>query len=506
MSALPLTKPSLPNRTATPPVDLLGDAPVRSRAGRVPANGPPRARRALHLTSTPQDGRAAEMAMAQRLLKEAMQAHAHDLWAQLGHFFANFRIPAARGRARAASTKTQDKYYESLCAFFQTLQQENIRPRNICEVNTKHIVAVVRNWEARGLSASTLTNRFTCMRRFLNWIGKGGGIPTLKNILRDPERAVRTYSATAPKDWESNSLVPDAVFQAVESHCAITAMHLRLQHMFGLRASEAMCLKPQESDLGENLLIHRGTKGGRGRVVPINTDAQRATLEAAKALVNPRTGLLGRYGHNLNKTRAHYYYVLKANGITRRESGVTSHGLRHGYVGKRYEELSGELPPVQGGSKLDAETDLATRRTLSLETGHTRPEITTAYTGSAVHMKTASRVRIESLLSRLDSDCFRGPFLAMKTQLAGERLNLEVHILGADAEGKAAGPAAALLLGVRIVSAELGHQYRPGEFDAQIGKAIRELTVAARQATSRMAIVANLDHVSADTPRCEVLF
>ncbi|MBU2122948.1 MAG: integrase domain-containing protein [Gammaproteobacteria bacterium] len=138
-----------------------------------------------------------------------------------------------------------------------------------------------------------------------------------------------------PKDWESNSLVPDAVFQAAESHCAITAMHLRLQHMFGLRASEAMCLKPQESDLGENLLIHRGTKGGRGRVVPISTDAQRATLEAAKALVNPHTGLLGRYGHNLNKTRAHYYYVLKANGITRRESGVTSHGLRHGYVRSR---------------------------------------------------------------------------------------------------------------------------------------------------------------------------
>lgn len=504
MSALPSLVQNTPSM-AIPPVDLLGDAPVRSRAGRSPANGPLRAVRAIR-PPTMTEARAQEMQTAQSILKDALQAHPHDLWGQLGYFFASFRIPAARGRARSASNKTQDKYYETLSVFFQTLQRDNIRLRNLSEVNTKHLVACVRAWEDQGLSASTLANRFTCSRRFMHWVGKGGGIPELKQILKDPNRAVREYSATAPKDWENNGLIPQEVFKAIEQHCAVTAMHLRLQDAFGLRATEAICLKPRESDMGELLLVNRGTKGGRGRAVPIKTELQREVLEAAKAMASNRTGLLGRYGHNLPKAQAHYYYILGVHGITRKASGVTGHGLRHGYVGARYEELTGFKPPVAGGAKPDAETDLAARRALSLETGHTRPEITTAYTGSVAHMQTASRRRLEGLLSRLGSDCFSTPYLALKNRLAGEGRRLEVHLLGADAEGKAAGPAAALLLGVRVLSADLGHQHKVGEFDATVGQVIQELTPVARAATDRMAIITNLDHISADMPRCEVLF
>lgn len=495
MSALPLSKHVDPNLRA----GHLGrlESPARIQRGTIAP------RRLVHLS---EDGRPHELQTAKRILDEALALKANDLWGQLGYFFKNFRIPAARGRARAASNKTQEKYYDSVSAFFDVLHQENIRPRCINDATVKHLKLVIQHWEARGLSASTLTNRFTCIRRFMHWMGKGGSIPAIKSILVNPKSAVRSYSATQPHDWESNTLDPSMIFAAVKEDCPTTAMHLRLQHEFGLRTTEALSLKPVESDNGHSLLVHRGTKGGRARNVPILRESQREALEAAKAMVNARTGLLSRHGHNLDKARAHYYYVLQKHGITRKDAGVTSHGLRHGYVGRRYEEISGELPPVRGGGKVDPKLDLATRAALSLETGHVRPEITTAYTGSVVHVRAASRARIEALVTRLDSDCFRKPFLEMRTRLAEEGLGLEAFILGTDAEGQAAGANSVLLIGVRISSTDLSHPFRAGEYEEQVGRAIEVLTPAARQATLRMAIVANLDHVSADMPRCEVLF
>jgi len=75
-------------------------------------------------------------------------------------------------------------------------------------------------------------------------------------------------------------------------------MQLRLQRAFGLRSTEALSLKPHEADQGAMLHVFRGTKGGRGRVVPIRTEEQRSLLEKAKAMANRRTGLIGRHDHN----------------------------------------------------------------------------------------------------------------------------------------------------------------------------------------------------------------
>jgi len=68
-----------------------------------------------------------------------------------------------------------------------------------------------RKWEKQGLSASTLTNRYTCIRRYMNWIGKGGGLPALKDMLVDASRGQQTYSSTMPKDWESQGVDYEAV-------------------------------------------------------------------------------------------------------------------------------------------------------------------------------------------------------------------------------------------------------------------------------------------------------
>ena len=154
MCALPLLK-----RNDPLPADLLGDAPVRSRAGREPSDGRVRALRAVRANREVGD-RSEEMFLAQQILMEAQKAFPHDIWGQMGHFFSTFRIPAARGRKRAVSTKTTDKYVESLTLFFQTLRQhENIRLRNLSEVSTKHLAMCFRRWEEEGLSATAVQGR-----------------------------------------------------------------------------------------------------------------------------------------------------------------------------------------------------------------------------------------------------------------------------------------------------------------------------------------------------------
>jgi hypothetical protein len=59
---------------------------------------------------------------------------------------------------------------------------------------------------------------------------------------------------------------------------------LRLMKEFGRRLNEAILLRPAASDQGESLLVEHSTKGGRTRMVPIRTPAQREALDAAKAL------------------------------------------------------------------------------------------------------------------------------------------------------------------------------------------------------------------------------
>ena len=502
MCALPLLK-----RIDPLPADLLGDAPVRSRAGREPSEGRVRALRAVRANREVSD-RSEEMVLAQQILMEAQKAFPHDIWGQMGYFFSTFRIPAARGRKRAVSTKTTDKYVESLTLFFQTLRQhENIRLRNLSEVSTKHLAMCFRRWEEEGLSASTLANRMTCIRRFMRWVGKGGGIAGLKEMLSDPERGVRTYSAVTPLNWESRGHLPEDKIAEVERHCRYTAMHLKLQDAFGLRSAESLCLKPHESDTGDKLVVNRGTKGGRGRVVPIRTEKQRQVLDAAKAMANPRTGLIGRNGHNFNAARNHYYYVLSKCGITRRDGGITAHGLRHGYSNSRYQDMTGHQAPVHGGAQPDREIELAARRKVSLELGHTRPQITTAYTGSVIHIGRVEKRRIQQLLMQLTSQSVRTPYESLGQELGQHALRANLYVLGPDAEGKPFAPGAPLLVGVELENTDLGAPaLKAGDHAGHVARAIQTLAPAVTAATGRMAILADNRGISADIARLEILY
>src|SRR5262249_28681476 len=75
--------------------------------------------------------------------------------------------------------------------------------------------------------------------------------------------------------------------------------------------------------------------------------------------------------------------VMRKAGITRKQLGVTAHGLRHQFAQEFHVELTDVQAPVRGG---DACADAATLNAALLEIarqlGHNRPAVTGVYLGS----------------------------------------------------------------------------------------------------------------------------
>ena len=99
-----------------------------------------------------------------------------------------------------------------------------------------------------------------------------------------------------------------------------------------------------------------------------------------------------------------YYQVIKATGITKAELGVTSHGLRHSFAARKYEEATASRPPVESpanlvcGATVDWDVDHRARLGISQELGHWRKSVTSAYLGSTARMSRDAKTRVKGWL------------------------------------------------------------------------------------------------------------
>jgi len=252
---------------------------------------------------------------------------------------------------------------------------------DIHNLKPKHVAALMKRWEGEGLSASTLQKRFSYLTLLCGWIGKKSMLRHGSTYLEEPERYRREYAAGRDHSWTAVGVDPLEKIAEIEQDDPAVARVLRLQHAFGLRIQEASLLNPARDRVGETLLrVVAGTKGGRPRVAPVETDAQRAVLAEAErhARTTKRSMIPPEY--DLKQWLKHCYHVLARHGVTRRD-GLVSHGLRHQYANDCYEELTGEPSPVRGGGRVADADDRSARREVTARLGHARPAITAAYYG-----------------------------------------------------------------------------------------------------------------------------
>ena len=286
---------------------------------------------------------------------------------------------AAKVNGSVASHATRDKRADVLYAGFKLLRELGYKLDTVHSFRGKHMQALAKAWEERGLSPSTLQNNISTFRIFAGWIGKAGMVEHTDRYVT-PGAATRTSIATEDRSWTAQNVDIAAKLAEVSAKDARVGLQMALQATFGLRVRESMQLRPNVADKGAYLALTVGTKGGRDRVVPIDTPEKRELIEKAKTFAASKLASTSDPNLTLAQAKNHYYHVLRACGITRAQ-GLTSHGLRHGYANDRYEQISGTPSPVRGGTPPDRETDQATRLEVAEELGHSRESITTHYLG-----------------------------------------------------------------------------------------------------------------------------
>lgn len=302
-------------------------------------------------------------------------------------------------KPKGVSHKTMHDRKVFLISFFRMLRAEGYRmdPRSL---GGRHVDHAVKVWIERGLKPATIQTNLSMVRVFATWLGKPASmVKAATHYVPDAAIVRRTYTATEDKSWTGRDVSLDAIRERAYAIDQRAAAALMLMRAFGLRVKEAYMLRPNvaviegrmmviKSDawtLEDYLAVVRGTKGGRKRMVPVDTDEKRAALEFAKALTRSTQESVGGPTRSLAQVKRRHYYVMELLGVTKGALGITSHGLRHEYASERYQKFADAPSPIRGGAGKKVPGDDRARIRVAQELGHARRSITNAYYGSSAN-------------------------------------------------------------------------------------------------------------------------
>ncbi len=302
--------------------------------------------------------------------------------AQLARILTEHNGKASR-RNKIVGERTKDKRAHILYLSFQRLWKDGYKIQNPHNLKESHVRHLANEWEKEGASPATLQNRLSILRIYAEWIGKPGMIKASEDYVSDPEKIRRQYVAVEDKSWTTKGVDIEKMLIAVSAYDRYCAMQIKLIRAFGLRRQEGVAIKPLRADKGHYLLVTDGTKGGRDRVVPIETEYQKQILAESQALAAENRGFISDRSLTLKQALRRLTYVMERYKITKKVVGTTLHGLRHEFANDSLER-KGFVSPVRGGqvSVDEKDKEKLARLAVSEELGHSRESITTAYYGS----------------------------------------------------------------------------------------------------------------------------
>jgi site-specific recombinase XerD len=283
----------------------------------------------------------------------------------------NHQLKQLCRRNRDGSHATQRDRERMLNLIADRLHALGFRGMSARSLKPKHVEALVEQWREEELSIGTLKNRMAALRWWAQKVDRQNVIARSNAHYGIPERSFTSDGSKA------KTVDPTDLEKVRDPH---VRMSLELQRAFGLRREEAIKFSPSYADQGDHLLLKASwTKGGKARLIPVRTPAQREVLDRAHRLVG---------GGSLIPSHRNYRQQLRVYERHTANAGLSRlHGLRHQYAQDRYEALTGWKAPAAGGPPVRAlgieqrALDRQARLTISQELGHEREQITAIYCG-----------------------------------------------------------------------------------------------------------------------------
>lgn len=237
------------------------------------------------------------------------------------------------------------------------------------------------------LCIATAQNRLSSVNRTLAALrgDQDVRIASPSQALGQQRSTVRTR---APDGQDRQQLQRVTEVLGEQQYARVVAIVL-LARATGMRLREAILadlprLHREAEHLGR-INIQDGTKGGRSgtsapRWVVANEEVKAALQFARKASPTGSRNLLARdesYAAFLQQT------VLPAREVLHEQGLKGFHELRAAYACERYEQLTGHVAPINGGScyRIDRDLDQQARQQISVELGHNRIDVVSAYIG-----------------------------------------------------------------------------------------------------------------------------
>jgi integrase len=291
-------------------------------------------------------------------------------------------------RDKNVGSETKKNRHDILYQAFTELRGLGFKLDNPANFREKHFEALLEYWLSKELSAATIQKRTSVLRVFCGWIGRANMIKGLETYVEDVSKVRRVQVAQVDKSWSTNGVSYEDKLKEIESYDAQAGAQLRMIKAFGLRRREAVCFRPiiamRLGEESQSITVEFGTKGGRPRSIPIDNDEKREALDHACKISKVTNGHIGWENLTLQQAIKRIANIMQKFGITKKELGVTLHGLRHEYINDQYEVITGQPSPIRGGTKetVNPEKDLEARARLTLDAGHSRLSITPSYFGS----------------------------------------------------------------------------------------------------------------------------
>lgn len=291
-------------------------------------------------------------------------------------------------KQKVVSFETQNKRKTFYKRYFRDLHEMGYRLTDVKHLKQKHITEWILRLEGEGKSPGTIQGYVSYLRTLCKWIGKQNMMVDPLEVLKDPgsyHRVLVSNEDKTPTNPNATKTVEE-VLDEIYAESPLVADQLRLADAFGLRFRELILYKPFICERDGYIEFKSGTKGGRKRRVPIETETQR------EALARIKNHAVSKHGTTIPKElKSHQWEnrcrtLFRRIGFTKKGCGFTPHGLRHGFINDYYTKETGRLSRARGGNMegIVAAEDRYVRLKISKIAGHSRAQIVNCYLGSNV--------------------------------------------------------------------------------------------------------------------------